>query len=197
MLRVQTAPEPERHAVSSQHFSREGLDMSAHRKSAFRKALAGTTRRDRQPRKEISARLRTAPRPPKGLAAPVATEWKRLAPAVIGLGTLTGSDLHAFEMLAATLATVRLAEQTIAAEGLTVATADGGRKPHPAVRVMEAARGQAARLFTEFGLTPKARQSLDIRPPAPALPALIDDDPAGSLDDYLASNPDLATTRRR
>ena len=39
------------------------------------------------------------------------------------------------------------------AEGCAVAAAGGGLKPGPEVRVMEAARVQAARRLADFGLT--------------------------------------------
>lgn len=87
--------------------------------------------------------------------------------AAVGIGTLTQADLRAFELLAVTLAAEAEAREVIQREGLTVLTADGGRKPHPAVRIAETARAQAARLLSGFGLCPKGRQSLDPPPPPP------------------------------
>jgi P27 family predicted phage terminase small subunit len=80
-------------------------------------------------------------------------------------------DLRGFELLCVTLASETEAREMLQREGLTVPTADGGRKPHPAVRVAETARAQAARLLDAFGLTPQGRQSIDVAPlraPSPA-----------------------------
>jgi len=134
------------------------------RKAAHLKAIAGTARPDRGAKADPAARLVEAPKPPAHLSERAAVEWHRLAPAAVGLGTLSAADLRAFELLAETLATAEEARLTVAAEGYSTGTADGGRKPHPAVRVMETARAQAARLLDAFGLTPRGRQGVD---PAP------------------------------
>jgi P27 family predicted phage terminase small subunit len=90
-----------------------------------------------------------------------------VARAALGVGTLTAADLRALEILAVTLAAEAEARDAISLEGLTIRTADGGRKPHPAVRIAETARAQAARLLGDFGLLPRGRQSLDPPPPPP------------------------------
>ena len=87
-----------------------------------------------------------------------------MAPATVGLGTLTHADLRALELLADTLATAAEAQATVAQCGFTVPTADGGAKPHPAVRIMETARAQAKGLLADFGLTPRGRQGVDTKP---------------------------------
>jgi len=81
------------------------------------------------------------------------------------IGRLTGADLRALELLCETLASEGEARAVVAREGFTVPTADGGQKPHPAVRIMETARNQAHRLLADFGLTPKGRQAVDTTPP--------------------------------
>lgn len=113
-----------------------------------------------------AARLRRPPKPPRTISEHVAIEWRRLAPIAQRLGTLTQADLRAFELLAETLATEKLARRQIEADGMSTATGDGGLKPHPSVRVMETARNQAARLLDAFGLTPKGRASVDRAPEA-------------------------------
>jgi len=139
--------------------------MAAPRKSNLYKLIGGTTREDRRPKRDFAARLSRAPLPPARLSDRAAAEWRQLAPAVVALGTLTQADLRAFELLAVTLGTEMEAREVLQHEGMTVPTADGGRKPHPAVRVAETARAQAARLLADFGLTPRGRQSVDVAPP--------------------------------
>lgn len=84
-------------------------------------------------------------------------EWNSLAKVAHQLGTLTAADLRAFELLCELLATERQARETIARDGMTVATAGGTVKPHPTVRTLENARRQATALLAAFGLTPKGR----------------------------------------
>ena len=66
----------------------------------------------------------------------------------------------------------RRARGVVDREGLTVPTADGGRKGHPAVNVMETARAQAARLLGDFGWRRAAgcRSTRRRRPSRPATP---------------------------
>jgi P27 family predicted phage terminase small subunit len=150
--------------------------MPAHRTSTVTKLLRGTDRADRKPKRDFAARLNRAPPPPAHLSERAQGEWKAVGKAAVGVGTLTQGDLRAFELLAVTLATEAEAREVIAAEGMTVNTGDGGKKPHPAVRMMETARTQAASLLAAFGLTPKSRQSIDQAPQSQADKYL--DDPA-------------------
>ena len=136
------------------------------RRSATAKLLAGTARRDRQPKPtDPAAKLTEAPPPPDHLSEHARSEWMKLAPAAVGLGTLTGADLRGFELLCDTLAVEAEARATLAREGYTTPTAGGGQKPHPAVRIAEAARNQAHRLLADYGLTPRGRQGVDTSPP--------------------------------
>lgn len=134
------------------------------RRSNQAKNLSGTARADRVPKPEMAERLRTPPKSPPNLSDRAKAEWDRVAPAVVGLGTLTSADLRAFELLAQTLATATEATEALATDGLSVRTGDGGLKPHPAVRIMETARMQARALLAEFGLTPRGRQGVDVHP---------------------------------
>jgi len=138
--------------------------MPARRKSNQLLGLSAMTREDRKPKRDFSRRLTRAPSPPAELSQRASEEWRRLAPACVAIGTLTGADLTAFALLCETLASEREARETVAAEGLTTPTAGGGKKPHPAVRIAENARNQSVRLLEAFGLTPRGRQSVDISP---------------------------------
>ena len=84
-------------------------------------------------------------------------EWLALAPVLVELGTICRGDLRAFEQLTETLATQNTLQAVIESEGVLLKTGTGSFKTNPAMRSLETARNQAARLFTEFGLTPKAR----------------------------------------
>jgi P27 family predicted phage terminase small subunit len=144
------------------------------RKSATRKALHGTARGDRAPPGQTIAAQDPEPQPqqpapPVHLSADAQAEWIRLAPVARALGTLTAGDSRAFELLCSTLATAEGARRAVDAEGYTIATDGGGRKPHPCVRVMEAASNAAARLLHAFGLTPTGRAALDLSPAPPGL----------------------------
>lgn len=127
------------------------------------KLLRGTLRPGRTRRKRVTGRLARCPPPPAHLGETAAAEWRRLAPQAHALGTLHGCDLRAFELLCEVLATEKRARETVERDGLTVPTADGGAKAHPAVKAMEAARNQAHRLLADFGLTPRGRQGVDVQ----------------------------------
>lgn len=127
------------------------------KKPIQKKMLSRTARKCREIPKSTASALTAAPRLPRGMSKAAAAEWKSLMPMVIELGTISGADLRAFELLCVTLATATEAEETIKQEGLTVSAASGGTKAHPAIKVMECARSQAANLLRDFGLTPKSR----------------------------------------
>ncbi|BBK33770.1 P27 family predicted phage terminase small subunit [Stella humosa] len=114
-----------------------------------------------KPARDPAARLEKAPAAPAHLSDRAKVEWRKLAPVAVALGTLTLADLRAFELLAETLATEREARDTITREGMSTPTGDGGLKPHPAVRIMEAARNQACRLLDTFGMTPRGRGNVE------------------------------------
>ncbi|WP_254608128.1 phage terminase small subunit P27 family [Burkholderia lata] len=136
------------------------------RKTNVAKALSGTLRTDRL--KGIASKHLTVAPPPAGMSSRAATEWVRVAPLVVSLGLLSGSDLRALELLAETLATEAQLRETLDREGLTIATGTGGSKAHPALRALSDARAQAARLLDAFGLSPRGRQAIDAPPPLPA-----------------------------
>ena len=96
-------------------------------------------------------RLTTAPPPPAGLDPAAAETWRELAAGYVQTGTLTASDLPLLRLAAEALADERAARRVIEAEGLTIATAAGGRKSHPALKVRQAARATAMRLLLALG----------------------------------------------
>jgi P27 family predicted phage terminase small subunit len=108
--------------------------------------------------------LSKVPLPAAGLSRLAREEWKKLAPVAHRLGTLTEADLRGFALLCEALGIERQAREAVASEGMTTSTADGGLKPHPAVRIMEGARRDAARLLESFGLNPKGRGTVETAP---------------------------------
>jgi P27 family predicted phage terminase small subunit len=135
------------------------------RRSAALKVISGTDRPDRQAPKPVENLHSAAPKPPKNLSKAAKSEWNRLAPIAHRLGYLADSDLRSFALLCETLATEGIARAEVVAAGMTVSTGTGGLKPHPAIRTMETARAQAARLLEAHGLNPKGRSSVDPAPP--------------------------------
>lgn len=129
------------------------------RTSKQRKQLAGTNRRDRE-KAGSSKRLSSTPPAPGHLTERARDEWERLAPIAHDNGYLGRSDLRAFELLTEALATESEMRETIQREGITI-MGGTGPKAHPALKAMETARNQATRLLIEFGLTPRARGSVD------------------------------------
>lgn len=117
------------------------------------------TAKPRQQGKQPAAAsvLKETPVAPAHLSAGASKEWAALAPVAISLGTLRPADLRAFELLCDMLATATEAAEIMRKEGMTLSTGSGGTRAHPAASVMKEARGQAARLLAEFGLTPKGR----------------------------------------
>lgn len=119
--------------------------------------------RDRQGL-EAGARLTEVPEPPENLFAGAAEHWRELAPLLVGLELLTAADLPALKLTCKTLATVDALESCIQSEGFTIEAATGGRKAHPALKALETQRNAAARLLSDFGLSPKSRKFVS---PAP------------------------------
>ena len=151
--------------------------MPNYRKPNHLKRLSGTYRKDRDVPVAAGDRLTEPPEPPDALSQGARQEWIALAPVLVELGTLCRGDLRAFEQLCETLATANSLQAVIAAEGILLKMGNGSYKTNPAQKSLETARNQAARLFTEFGLTPKARNYVSAAPgPAP-------DDSLDHLDD--------------
>jgi P27 family predicted phage terminase small subunit len=149
------------------------FSMPSHR-SEFSKLLAGTSRSDRDPKSDPAARLMETPEAPEYLSDNAKIHWCRVAPAAVALGTLSEADFAAFALLCETLATAEEARTVVARDGFLVPTENGGQKAHAAIKVLETARNQARGLLSDFGLSPRGRQGVDVLP-APAEPSLWDE----------------------
>ena len=99
------------------------------------------------------------PPPPDSAREASQREWRRLAPIVFKLGYTTPADLRALELLCDVLATTKELEAVIAEEGALIDAGSGGKKAHPALRILESARKQAHVLLRDFGLTPSSRRN--------------------------------------
>jgi len=138
--------------------------MPRPRKSERSLKTSGTFRSDRRGSRTAGEQLTAVPPPPAGASERVRLAWSEVAPLIQSAGTLTAADLPALRLLAESLATAALAQETIDREGITVQSGNGSVKPHPALNAMDKARSQAHRLLNDFGLTPKARNYVS---PAP------------------------------
>jgi P27 family predicted phage terminase small subunit len=136
----------------------------AKRKSNLSKQLRATHRADRQPKRDLAARLIRAAPPPRDMTDRAKREWRALMPAVLSIGTMSRADLRAFALLATTLAAEAEAREAVEHDGMTILAGSGGRKAHPALKSAEVARMQAMRLLESFGLTPRGRQIVDVLP---------------------------------
>ncbi|MEP6636683.1 MAG: phage terminase small subunit P27 family [Acidobacteriota bacterium] len=154
------------------------------RLSVQAKRLSGTDRDDRRPKRTALERLRAVPPAPEHLSVRAQVEWGPLATACVELGTLTSADLRGLELLAEVLATEAELRELLKTEGMTIPGADGNSKSHPACKLLESTRNQAARLLSDFGLTPKGRQSVDVYPAPSVNPFSNNGKPVG-LAKYL------------
>jgi P27 family predicted phage terminase small subunit len=109
--------------------------------------------------------LTEPPPPPARLSQAARQEWQSLAAVLVARGSLTAGDLRGLELLCVVLETEAEARAAVARDGFTVATSDGGEKASPAIKVMEAARNQAAALLRDFGLVPKTRAAVETAAP--------------------------------
>jgi P27 family predicted phage terminase small subunit len=140
------------------------------RRSTREKTLTGTLRADRELKTDFTERLTEPPPPPEQLAPDAAEIWNTIAAAAVGIGTLTAADLPLLGLLVSTMNAEATARATLATEGMTITAGSGGLKKHPAAAIAEAARSQALQMLKEFGLSPKARQSVDTASPADRAP---------------------------
>ena len=131
------------------------------------KKLRGTLRADRQNQPKAGERLTECVPAPDTASRGAMKEWDALMPILVELGTICRGDLRAFEQLCETLATQSALQAVIEAEGILLKTASGSFKTNPAMRSLETARNQAKALYTEFGLTPKARSYVSAAPKSP------------------------------
>lgn len=69
-------------------------------------------------------------------------------------------DFASLDMLSTSYSTFMRMSKKIAEEGETIINYRGDPVKHPAVNIQRESLAQAMRIITEFGLTPKSRESL-------------------------------------
>jgi len=156
------------------------------RLSSEAKRSRGTSRPDRETKPTAVDRLLVAPEPPASLSDRARVEWDGLARVTVELGVLTTADLRALELLAEALATEAELRALLRVEGLTIPGAGDNSKAHPGCKLLETTRNQAMRLLSDFGLTPRGRLSVEVRPPAMANRFRVN---GRQPDSYLESKP--------
>lgn len=96
------------------------------------------------------------PPPPATLGPIGKAEWKRIAAEMVRLGTLRELDRTAFELRCQAYERRERARKQLGAK-LVYETPTGAIRPHPLVKIIEAADKQIRSFDIEFGLTPASR----------------------------------------
>ena len=103
----------------------------------------------------------TLPPPPAHLSPSAAQWWE----ATVAAYVLHQHHLRLLQLACEAWDRGQAAREQLAAEGLTVASAHGGVRPHPCVAIERDARLGFARLVRELDLDVEPPASSDIRPP--------------------------------
>lgn len=109
-----------------------------------------------------------APEAPNWLKGEAKREWNRLVPILMEAGVLTLADRGALAMTCQSWADYLRAKDVVDKEGITVETATGGTKVHPAVTIQRAAWAQYIKGCALFGIDPADRSSVKAAPKAEA-----------------------------
>jgi P27 family predicted phage terminase small subunit len=96
-------------------------------------------------------------KPPAWLGRHAKAEWRRVVPILVERKILTRADLGVFESYCVAIGQVREAQAMIDAEGITIEVEGSFPRVHPAVKLQQAAMGQARLFAAELGLTPVSR----------------------------------------
>jgi P27 family predicted phage terminase small subunit len=100
------------------------------------------------------------PTPPDFLGEVALRMWQYQAPLLHTAGILTAVDGPTLAVYCQAFERWALAEQRIAAEGMTVASPNGYEIAHPCVSIAKAAWDAMRQFGTELGLSPAARPKL-------------------------------------
>ena len=108
-----------------------------------------------------------APNPPQRLLPDAKKEWRRLAPALLGMDVLTEVDLAAFAELCQTYAYYIITDRKILEVGeagvfAMQKTTTGYIQQHPLLSLRRQYYDQWRRGLADFGLTPAARSRLEV-----------------------------------
>ncbi len=125
--------------------------------------LRGTLRADRK-RNAPEPRVE-APNPPTWMSREAKAEWRRLAPELEALGLIAKIDRALLAGLCESWSTWVACEKVIREKGRTFETPNGYIQQRPEVAIGGRALKDLTRLGAEFGLSPRARSRLGVRPP--------------------------------
>ena len=143
--------------------------MAGGKRGPKRKSAAASRRQGNPGKRRRSP---AKPGPPAGtpdcpdwLPKDARAEWERVVPALSKIGLLSEVDQAALASYCLAVANLRSATEALAASGSTTFTTDKGYVgKHPAVTVQREAMQTVLKFAQEFGLTPAARDRLDIKP---------------------------------
>jgi P27 family predicted phage terminase small subunit len=111
-------------------------------------------------------------KPPRGIGAPAARVWRRLAPDLVDKGMLTAWDVDLFGAYCDTVATYEDVRRQLRAVGVTAkGSVPGTAVKHPLWRVQADCLATMVRLGAKFGLSPADRA--DVTPSDPRAPRLL------------------------
>ena len=139
-------------------------------KSTKDKLLAGTSRADRDAGRleNFVAKLSVTPEPPKGFDKQHKKKWNEIGGKMVELGVLSVADLDALTLLVQNMVMLEKAHASILQEGMVIVvqTAKGPKSvTNPSYRIYTECQKLAKPLLEQFGMTPKARQSLKVQEP--------------------------------
>lgn len=98
-----------------------------------------------------------APKAPAWLSPTARQEWRRVTPILVERRILTDADLGCLQNYCIAIGQVQDAQTALDAAGMFFTGENGVVRPHPALRVQNAAMTSARLLAAELGLTPVSR----------------------------------------
>ncbi|MFN2363171.1 MAG: phage terminase small subunit P27 family [Halarsenatibacteraceae bacterium] len=106
---------------------------------------------------------REMPKKPRGVLLKEARQvWNDIAPILFDMGALDSIDYPTFAIMLEHYALAIRAAETIREEGLFRFDENGVQRKHPATQVLRDNSQQYRQYLKEFGLSPKAREALNL-----------------------------------
>jgi P27 family predicted phage terminase small subunit len=140
--------------------------MAQIRRSKVQKVIDGTykTRGNSASAVPLLSKLPTAPRDFDEVAKRC---WDDFGNKAIRVGTLSEFDLGVLELLCRTWGSTVKLDKILERDGYVIKSGSGARKAHPALAALDRARGQAAKLLADLGLSAPGRERISIDPRIP------------------------------
>lgn len=92
-------------------------------------------------------------------------EWGRTVPILFKLGMLSKIDIAALETYCQAYSNMRRASKMVNDKGMMYSDDNGKKHKNPALEIFRQNAGLVRQFLNEFGLTPSARATLNIKPP--------------------------------